>query len=642
MLIVVAPAATAASTTSARNSSSVRDASSGENSTSAHSERACLTPSAAAWMISSHAMLSLYWRWIALVARKRCKRGRRASRIADQARSMSSALQRARPAITGPSISRAMECTDSQSPREAAGKPASMMSTPRSASARATRSFSGGVIVQPGDCSPSRSVVSNINTRFGSCSGMTTTRFVEPGHPLAESHADLLDRMREVLLEKPGVLATPGPVLAYPLARERALLHLAQDLLHLPLGPGVDDPRTARQIAELRGLRDEAMHLRDPALVQQVDDQLKLVQTLVVGNLRLVAGLDERFIALYHQLGGTAAEHGLFAEQIGFRFLGKGGLYHGCAGPADAVGVRESPRMRSARRVLADGDQAGNPASLLELASHEVARSLRRDQDDVEVLAGTDLLEVHVEAVCKEEGGAAFERAADLLVYLRLREVGREQCYQCGALDRLCGLRDREAILARLLPALAGAAGSHDHVMTRVLEVECVCPALASVAQDCDSRSPQRLPVHILLRIGTHRYSPGQSGFQRSKTQEPRLGLRAGAGFAIRAARSRRQPTPHLPIGRSRAGSRSSRTGSRSAATGGRAVPRNSIAVLSAHCLAPSVDSSTARGRLSTAVQKETRGERPSIRPSKRPLRDPLSCRIKLFESMGLRHVHRS
>src|SRR5688572_28752008 len=258
---------------------------------------------------------------------------------------MSSALQRASPAITGPSISRAMDCTDSQSPREAAGKPASMMSTPRSASARATR---------------------------------------------------------QVLLEEPGVFATPGPVLAYPLSRELALLHLAQDLLHLLLGPGVDDPRTARQIAELRGLRDKPMHLRDPALVQQVDDQLQLVQTLVVGNLRLVAGLDERFIALYHQLGGTAAEHGLFAEQIGFRFLGKGGLYHGCAGPADAVGVLESSRMRIARPVLADGDQAGNPASLLQLASHEVARSLRRDQDECDVLAGTDLLELHVEAVCQQ------------------------------------------------------------------------------------------------------------------------------------------------------------------------------------------------------------------------------------------------
>jgi hypothetical protein len=40
-----------------------------------------------------------------------------------------------------------------------------MMSTFSSASAFATRSFSGCVMLQPGDCSPSRNVVSKINTR---------------------------------------------------------------------------------------------------------------------------------------------------------------------------------------------------------------------------------------------------------------------------------------------------------------------------------------------------------------------------------------------------------------------------------------------------------------------------------------------
>src|SRR6516165_5555504 len=66
MFTVVAPAAIATSTTWARNSSSVREASSGENSTSAHSSRARPTPAAASRRISSCAMLSLYWRWMAL------------------------------------------------------------------------------------------------------------------------------------------------------------------------------------------------------------------------------------------------------------------------------------------------------------------------------------------------------------------------------------------------------------------------------------------------------------------------------------------------------------------------------------------------------------------------------------------------
>jgi len=48
------------------------------------------------------------------------------------------------------------------------GNPASITSTPSSASERATRSFSGWVMLQPGDCSPSRSVVSKIRTRSAS------------------------------------------------------------------------------------------------------------------------------------------------------------------------------------------------------------------------------------------------------------------------------------------------------------------------------------------------------------------------------------------------------------------------------------------------------------------------------------------
>ena len=48
------------------------------------------------------------------------------------------------------------------SPGDAAGKPASITTTPRSSSFFALRSFSSSVIVAPGLCSPSRSVVSKI------------------------------------------------------------------------------------------------------------------------------------------------------------------------------------------------------------------------------------------------------------------------------------------------------------------------------------------------------------------------------------------------------------------------------------------------------------------------------------------------
>ncbi len=61
-----------------------------------------------------------------------------------------------------------MARTASKSPTEAIGNPASMMSTPIAASARATSSFSAIFMLAPGDCSPSRNVVSKIRTRLAS------------------------------------------------------------------------------------------------------------------------------------------------------------------------------------------------------------------------------------------------------------------------------------------------------------------------------------------------------------------------------------------------------------------------------------------------------------------------------------------
>src|SRR5215212_1931462 len=67
--------------------------------------------------------------------------------------------------MTGPCTSRAMVCTASKSPGEVIGKPASMMSTPSRASCCAISSFSWRLSEMPGDCSPSRRVVSKIRTR---------------------------------------------------------------------------------------------------------------------------------------------------------------------------------------------------------------------------------------------------------------------------------------------------------------------------------------------------------------------------------------------------------------------------------------------------------------------------------------------
>ncbi len=89
-------------------------------------------------------------------------RGRWESRTAPQAASMSALWVRARPQMTGPSTLPAISLTASKSPGEVIGKPASITSTPRRASCWAISTFSAVFSEMPGDCSPSRRVVSKI------------------------------------------------------------------------------------------------------------------------------------------------------------------------------------------------------------------------------------------------------------------------------------------------------------------------------------------------------------------------------------------------------------------------------------------------------------------------------------------------
>src|SRR5260370_6095445 len=96
---------------------------------------------------------------------KVCIRGRLACTRLLAARSTSRVQQRASAATCAQENSRLTASTASKLPSLAMGKPASRMSAPSSTSFRAIFSFSGTVMLQPGDCSPSRRVVSKMYMR---------------------------------------------------------------------------------------------------------------------------------------------------------------------------------------------------------------------------------------------------------------------------------------------------------------------------------------------------------------------------------------------------------------------------------------------------------------------------------------------
>src|SRR3984885_14239698 len=160
MLMGVAPAWTATVIILGRNSGWERVPSSVENSTSSVKERARRTDSAAWSRAWSRVMRSLYSRWRSEEAMTRWMRLEGAASTARAAASMSSRLQRASEAMRGPRPSRATARMAAKSPSEAMANPASRTSTPSAAIWWAKRSFSSWCMVQPGDCSPSRRVVS--------------------------------------------------------------------------------------------------------------------------------------------------------------------------------------------------------------------------------------------------------------------------------------------------------------------------------------------------------------------------------------------------------------------------------------------------------------------------------------------------
>ena len=106
-----------------------------------------------------------------LVDRKVWIRPRLAFLIASAQRSMSAMPARARPQTVLSVTISAIWRTASKSPLEAIGKPASITSTRISSRILASSIFSSNDIEAPGDCSPSRMVVSKTMTRSLSARG---------------------------------------------------------------------------------------------------------------------------------------------------------------------------------------------------------------------------------------------------------------------------------------------------------------------------------------------------------------------------------------------------------------------------------------------------------------------------------------
>src|SRR5919204_499075 len=112
----------------------------------------------------------------------------------------------------------------------------------------------------------------------------------------AQLLAHALDRRGPLLalLAELGEAWPSGLVVGEQLPGEGAAADLLEDTAQRLADPVVDDTRATRKVAVLGDVRDGVAHVLEPALIEQVDDQLELVEALVIRDLRLVARLEPR------------------------------------------------------------------------------------------------------------------------------------------------------------------------------------------------------------------------------------------------------------------------------------------------------------------------------------------------------------
>ena len=230
------------------------------------------------------------------------------------------------------------------------------------------------------------------------------------------------------------------------------------------------------------------------------------MEAFEIGHLGGVAGLGQRLVAGLDQLDQAAAEHDLLAEEIGLALFLEGGLDDAGAAAAIGRGVGEAEVMGVAGRVLVDRDQGRHAAAALILGADGVAGALRGDHQHVEVLARLDQVEMDVEAVREQEGGAFLHVGVQFVAIDVALQLVRGQHHH--DVRDLGGLRRGHHLEAGLFGLLArGRAGlerDDDVLDAGIAQVERVGMALRAVADDADLLALDQVDVGITIVINAH------------------------------------------------------------------------------------------------------------------------------------------
>ena len=246
-------------------------------------------------------------------------------------------------------------------------------------------------------------------------------------------------------------------------------------------------------------------HLAEAAFIDEVNDELHLVAAFKIGDFGLIAGSDQRFETGLDQFRHTAAQDGLFAEEVGFGFRAEGRFDDTGFARAVGGGVRKRHVVGGAGDVLVDGNELRNALACNIGGAHRVARGLRSNHDDVKVGARLNLTVVHVKAVGKRERRTLLD-VGEHLVAVDLSDVfvRNEHHDDVGRAHRIFNGCDLKTGCGSLLPACAVLTDADRDVNTGIVQIEGMRMALTAVADDRHFLSLDEREISVLIVVNLH------------------------------------------------------------------------------------------------------------------------------------------
>ena len=130
---------------------------------------------------------------------------------------------------------------------------------------------------------------------------------LEEGHHGAQLGAELLDGVALLALASSEEIRAAGFVFRDPFFCKTAVANLAEDLAHLVARFLRDDAGAGSIVAVFGSVTDGITHVAETAPINEIDDELEFMEAFEVGDLGLIACIDEGFEAGLDEFTDAAA-----------------------------------------------------------------------------------------------------------------------------------------------------------------------------------------------------------------------------------------------------------------------------------------------------------------------------------------------